>query len=369
MIFDLVIIGGGPAGAACGIKALQKGLNVLIIERGSFPRQKVCGCCLSPRGVSYLIDQLRIDKRDLHRHSHPLKRIEAVSSAGTIRIPVKQGGRVISREVLDTKLHEVFVSRGGKVLYETTISKGDLKREKGHFVIITQKSKNLQAKSVVWAMGLKGSTSSKDNSGIRYIGCGTIVNNTIGLPEGVLKMYSHQFGYAGFVALKGGHLDIAAAVEQNLVKKARGVDKALERMFSDFPDSSFLQLRASHWKTTAVFPAGYKGCPEEGQFPIGDLFSYAEPISGEGMAWAMESGMNVVPYIIKYLQSGEKSVNENWLRAERQRAKKRELRSRLLGKVAHTASRSKKIIGLLQRFPSFSSEVFGLLSSRSGRIL
>ena len=43
MIFDLAIIGGGPAGCSAAIIAARNGARVLLLERTRFPRHKVCG--------------------------------------------------------------------------------------------------------------------------------------------------------------------------------------------------------------------------------------------------------------------------------------------------------------------------------------
>ncbi|MCF1707324.1 geranylgeranyl reductase family protein [Tabrizicola sp. J26] len=40
---DLIVIGGGPAGAAAGITAARAGLDVLLIDKATFPREKLCG--------------------------------------------------------------------------------------------------------------------------------------------------------------------------------------------------------------------------------------------------------------------------------------------------------------------------------------
>lgn len=52
---DLVIVGGGPAGATCARRAAQNGLDVLVIEKEVHPRQKLCGGALTQR-VTDLID-------------------------------------------------------------------------------------------------------------------------------------------------------------------------------------------------------------------------------------------------------------------------------------------------------------------------
>src|SRR5437870_3338327 len=42
-MFDLIVVGGGPAGSAAAITAVRGGARVLVLERGRFPRHKVCG--------------------------------------------------------------------------------------------------------------------------------------------------------------------------------------------------------------------------------------------------------------------------------------------------------------------------------------
>src|SRR5207249_12205300 len=42
-MFDLIVIGGGPAGSAAAITAARGGARVLLLERGRLPRHQVCG--------------------------------------------------------------------------------------------------------------------------------------------------------------------------------------------------------------------------------------------------------------------------------------------------------------------------------------
>lgn len=54
MLYDLIIIGGGPAGAAAAISAARQGASVLLLERGRFPRHKVCGEFVSAESLGLL---------------------------------------------------------------------------------------------------------------------------------------------------------------------------------------------------------------------------------------------------------------------------------------------------------------------------
>ncbi len=48
--FDVVVIGAGPAGSSAAKRACDLGLSVALIDRAVFPRPKLCGALISPRG-------------------------------------------------------------------------------------------------------------------------------------------------------------------------------------------------------------------------------------------------------------------------------------------------------------------------------
>src|SRR2546430_2140813 len=47
-VYDVAIVGGGPAGSACATFCAAAGLETVLIEREKFPREKVCGDCINP---------------------------------------------------------------------------------------------------------------------------------------------------------------------------------------------------------------------------------------------------------------------------------------------------------------------------------
>lgn len=51
---DVVVVGGGPAGAAVAIALGRRGRRVVVLDRATFPREKACGECLSPGAVAHL---------------------------------------------------------------------------------------------------------------------------------------------------------------------------------------------------------------------------------------------------------------------------------------------------------------------------
>ena len=54
--YDIIVVGGGPAGSAAAIYAQRSGLQTLVLERGKFPKDKICGDAISGKSVAILHD-------------------------------------------------------------------------------------------------------------------------------------------------------------------------------------------------------------------------------------------------------------------------------------------------------------------------
>jgi flavin-dependent dehydrogenase len=53
---EVIVVGAGPAGSTVATYLARAGVDVLLLEKTAFPREKVCGDGLTPRGVKQLID-------------------------------------------------------------------------------------------------------------------------------------------------------------------------------------------------------------------------------------------------------------------------------------------------------------------------
>jgi len=60
---DVLVVGAGPGGSATAYHLARHGIDVTIVERAAFPRDKVCGDGLTPRGVAAIVD-MGIDTDD-----------------------------------------------------------------------------------------------------------------------------------------------------------------------------------------------------------------------------------------------------------------------------------------------------------------
>ncbi len=83
--YDAIVVGAGPAGSATGILLAERGLDVLVLDRATFPRPKMCGEYLSPE-TARILDRLGV--------------LESVDRAGArplqgMTITGPDGGRIV----------------------------------------------------------------------------------------------------------------------------------------------------------------------------------------------------------------------------------------------------------------------------------
>jgi menaquinone-9 beta-reductase len=116
---DLIVIGGGPAGAAAAIVAARAGVRVVLFEKGPHGRDKVCGDGLTPRAVAAL-EELKIDLTPAHRidglRMIAGKKTRELAWPTTDRFP--NHGAVWPRHRFDTHLIDVAIESGTDVRFE-----------------------------------------------------------------------------------------------------------------------------------------------------------------------------------------------------------------------------------------------------------
>ena len=118
--FDIIVIGGGPAGAATAIQAARGGASVAIFEKAPIGRDKVCGDGLTPRAISAL-QELDIDLEGIHKITG--LRMIAGKTRRELKWPTGGSfppfGAVWTRKELDSHLLETASQSGAKIFYET----------------------------------------------------------------------------------------------------------------------------------------------------------------------------------------------------------------------------------------------------------
>ena len=116
---DVLVIGGGPAGAAAGFWLAKAGHDVCVLERKAFPRDKTCGDGLTPRAVHQLRDMGLEPAIAAHHHRHD--GLRAVAHGITLELkwpehPVFPNyGYVVRRRDLDQMVADHAAGAGATV--------------------------------------------------------------------------------------------------------------------------------------------------------------------------------------------------------------------------------------------------------------
>jgi flavin-dependent dehydrogenase len=101
---DVLVIGGGPAGAAAGYWLARHGHHVTIVERKTFPREKTCGDGLTPRAVHQL-DEMGLTEPLSAYHRYSGLRAMGMGKSLELEWPshsvYPQHGYVVRRRELD----------------------------------------------------------------------------------------------------------------------------------------------------------------------------------------------------------------------------------------------------------------------------
>ena len=112
MLYDLIIIGGGPAGTSTAISAARHGASVLLLERGRFPRHKVCGEFVSAESLSLLRDLLDLQHAALLHDAVRIPRARIFLDGRTLHASVDPPAASIARFDLDAALWHSAESAG-----------------------------------------------------------------------------------------------------------------------------------------------------------------------------------------------------------------------------------------------------------------
>jgi flavin-dependent dehydrogenase len=121
MIWDAVVVGGGPAGAASACFLARRGLAVSLVDRARFPRAKPCGEFLSPAATP-ILDDLGVRERVEGAGALRLDRVRiVVEGVPAVELAIPEGwgapawGYSLSRLALDPILLEAARAAGTRV--------------------------------------------------------------------------------------------------------------------------------------------------------------------------------------------------------------------------------------------------------------
>jgi menaquinone-9 beta-reductase len=120
---DLLVVGGGPAGAAAAIRAAAAGLSVVVCDKAAFPRDKTCGDGLTTSALR-LLERLGLDPAAVDEWQ-PIGDVVLRSPSGrVVELPLPQDGlfaAVAPRANLDAALLEVAGRHGVEIRQQAAL--------------------------------------------------------------------------------------------------------------------------------------------------------------------------------------------------------------------------------------------------------
>ena len=146
---DVIVVGAGPGGSATAAYLAMAGLDVLLLEKSAFPRDKVCGDGLTPRATKELIS-LGVDTSGWQR----TKGLRIKGGGHSLQLDWPQTdafpsyGMVRTRAQLDEALARYAQSRGARLEERTTVT-GPVRDASGRVVGVTARHTDGRERSAV----------------------------------------------------------------------------------------------------------------------------------------------------------------------------------------------------------------------------
>lgn len=314
-VYDVLIVGGGPAGSSAAIHLATHGARVLLAEQKKFPRAKVCGEFISPECFDHF-ERLGVASRMRETDGVWLTETDFYSRGGKrISVPTEWFGSShatafgLSRAEMDARLLERARQAGVTVLEEThavnplieddrvtgVFLKGDdesVTPYRAHVTIDASGRARAVARRI--AQRIQRQEHHTQPLRPRFVAFKAHLEGTRGTP-GHCEIYSYRGGYGGLNSVEGGVSNLCFIASS---KDVRACGNDAERVVNDIVKSNrraaFTLGEASNatpWLAVSIDAFGkHELVPADGLMSVGDAASFIDPFTGSGMLMALESG-------------------------------------------------------------------------------
>jgi flavin-dependent dehydrogenase len=292
----VLVIGGGPAGAAAAARLAGSGLRVVLCERQAEPRPQVCGEYLSAAAAAEL-DQLGLAPSGLGGRRLTRARIWAQGSTVAAGLPA--AGHGLSRACLDRSLLAQARRCGADV--RTGVAVRKLEQGRGVWTAALGDGGRVESPNVVLATGkhdLRGHR--RPGRGRPLIGfkmhCRLRSDQAAALGDAV-ELFLYDGGYAGLQPIESGAANLCFVTAAQSLRGCRDpwttaladLRRVAPRLDLRLRDASLLWPRPA---SIARVPYGYL-CADhaaaEGLYRVGDQAAVIPSFTGEGIAIALRS--------------------------------------------------------------------------------
>ncbi|HWU12083.1 MAG TPA: geranylgeranyl reductase family protein [Streptomyces sp.] len=312
---QVIVVGAGPAGSAAALHLARAGVDVLLLEKGTFPRDKVCGDGLTPRGVQQLVRMgVDIDApgwmrtkgmrcvcegRQVHidwpgSGSHPdfgLTRSRHDFDDILVRHAVAAGARLC----LETKATGPLTDRAGRIVGVSTVV-GAEKQPKNYHAPVVIAADGASARTAL-AMGLE-----RDRSKPMATAARRYYRSEVRTSDPYLELWADLLcsrtgrdlpGYGWIFPLGDGRVNVGLGALPHRGRGAVDLRATMDQWLTRMPPHWELrEENAVSPLRSAALPMGLNRRPQyrRGLLLVGDSGGMVSPWSGEGIAQAMEAG-------------------------------------------------------------------------------
>lgn len=282
-MFDVAIVGSGPAGAACATFCAASGRRTLLLEREIFPREKVCGDCLNPACFPVL-EKLGIAERVRTLPHGRLNRVEFIAVGGRrVAIELPAGAEIaVKRSLFDQLLMTRASEAGVEVRQAATVSALTPPLSDGAGWRITAGAESFHVRVLVAADG-RNSTVARLLGLLPRVEKERVALQThLPLPAGFGDRIVLQFlreGYSGQAPIGEDQLNLCLVGKPAAMPLLREWARKEFDLAPDHPWRTITPLRRA-----PIAPVGRR------LFLIGDAARVVEPFTGEGIYYALRSG-------------------------------------------------------------------------------
>ena len=311
---DAVIVGAGPGGSTTAYWLAQAGLDVIVLEKSSFPREKVCGDGLTPRAVKQLVAMgIETDPANGWIANHGLRII-----GGGMRIEVPwpdlasypSYGLVRPRLDFDEVLARAAQKAGAQVHESTTVVDPIRDERTGRVEgVLTKDGRAVRAPVTIVADGNSSRFSlalGRERRLDRPMGVACRryfrsprheddwLESWLELWDGPPGRSRLLPGYGWIFGVGDGTSNVGLGILNTSEAFGRTDYRALlDHWLASLPvEWGYVEDNATGPTRGAALPMGFNRKPHyaDGALLVGDAGGLVNPMNGEGIAYAMESG-------------------------------------------------------------------------------
>ena len=358
-IFDVAIVGAGPAGSTCAAFCAQAGLHVILLERENFPREKVCGDCLNP-SCWPVLRRLEVFERVRALPHGELSAVEFVAIGGQrVRVDLPRGDEseiAVRRSLFDELLMSRAKELGTEVRDAITVS--TLEKTSANHWRIDIGDRTIEARILVAADGRNSTIARLCNMLPRPARERIALQSHVPLPQNFGDRVVLQFlpeGYSGQAPINDRELNLCLV---GIPARISSLRKWAERNFG---------IAADHpWRTITPLTRAALPAAHENLFLIGDAARVVEPFTGEGIYYALRGGELAAAAIAKIIRGQDR---QSTLRQFSQ-AHAAMYRGRLwINQLTRAAVLSPRFASFVLRLARFQPAILRLLTAKITKAL